>query len=62
MSPKYFHGVPYKHAHRLAEMLHTVPSHLMTPNADTVAAMNEAEMGGGQAYYIPNAMYKDLGI
>jgi len=55
-------AVPFKHAQRLAEVLHTVPSHFMTPNADTVAAMNEAGKGDGQAYDTPEAMYKDLGI
>jgi len=55
-------AVPYKHAQRLAEVLHSIPSHFMTPSADTIAAMNEAGKGDGQTYDTPEAMYKDLGI
>jgi len=55
-------AVPYKHAQKLAEALHAIPSHFMTPNAETIAAMNEAGEGGGQAYDTQEAMYKDLGI
>ena len=55
-------SVPYKHARKLAVMLRSIPSHFMTPNAETIAAMNEAEEDGEQTYDTPEAMYKDLGI
>jgi hypothetical protein len=34
----------------------------MTPNAETIAAMNGAGENGRQTYNTPAAMYKDLGI
>ena len=55
-------AVPYKHAQKIAEVLHTIPSRFMTPNADTIAAMNEAKNDGRKTYTTPAAMYKDLGI
>jgi len=55
-------AVPFKHAQKLAEALHTIPSHFMTPSAETVAAMNGAEGDGRQTYDTPEVMYKDLGI
>ena len=55
-------AVPYKHAQRLADVLHSIPSHFMTPNADTLAAMNGAGEDVRQTYDTPEAMYKDLGI
>ena len=54
--------VPYKHAQKLAEALHSIPSHFMTPNAETIAAMNEAGEDGRRTYDAPESMYKDLGI
>lgn len=54
--------VPHKHACKLAELLHTIPSHFMTPNVETVAAMNAAGKDDGQTYESADAMYKDLGI
>jgi transcriptional regulator with XRE-family HTH domain len=55
-------AIPYKHALKLAELLHSIPSHFMTPNAETIAAMNEAGGDDRQTYDTPKAMYKDLGI
>lgn len=55
-------AIPYKHAHALAAVLHSIPSHFMTPNTETLAAMNEAGEDGRQTYDSPEAMYKDLGI
>jgi DNA-binding XRE family transcriptional regulator len=54
--------VPYKHARKLAEVLHSIPSHFMTPNAATIAAMNEAGGNGRQTFATTEAMYRDLGI
>ena len=55
-------AIPYKHAQKLAELLHSIPSHFMTPNAETLAAMNGAGIDGRRIYDTPEAMYKDLGI
>jgi transcriptional regulator with XRE-family HTH domain len=55
-------AIPYKHAQKLAELLHSIPGHFMTPNAETIADMNEAREDGRQTYDTPKAMYKDLGI
>ena len=55
-------AVPYKHAQKLAKVLHSIPSHFMTPNAETIAAMNGAGEDGRQIYDTPKTMYKDLGI
>ena len=55
-------AIPYKHAQKLAELLHSIPSHFMTPNAATIAAMNGAGEDGRKKYDTPDAMYKDLGI
>ena len=54
--------IPYKHAQKLAAILHSIPSHFMTPNAETIAAMNGAGVDGRQTYDAPEAMYKNLGI
>jgi DNA-binding transcriptional regulator YiaG len=55
-------AIPYKHAQKLAGLLNGIPSHFMTPNAETIAAMNGAGEDGRQTYDSPDAMYKDLGI
>lgn len=55
-------AIPFKHAQKLAEVLHSIPSHFMTPNAETIAAMKEAGEGGGKDYGSPEALFKDLGI
>ena len=55
-------AVPYKHAKKLSAVLHAIPSHFMTPNAETIAAMNGTGEDGRQTYNTPKAMYKDLGI
>lgn len=55
-------AVPYKHARKLAEVLHSIPSHFMTPNAETIAAMNGAGKDGRQIYDTQEAMFKDLDI
>lgn len=55
-------AIPYKHAEKLAELLHSIPSHFMTPNTETIAAMNAIEEDNRQIYEKPEAMYKDLGI
>jgi transcriptional regulator with XRE-family HTH domain len=55
-------AVPYKYAQRLADILHSIPSHFMTPNAETIAAMKESEEGKGKRFASAEALYKDLGI
>jgi len=55
-------AVPYKHAQKLAGVLHAIPGHFMTPNAETIAAMNGAGEDGRRTYDAPEAMYKDLAI
>lgn len=55
-------AVPYKHAQKLAEVLHSIPSHFMMPNTETIAAMNETFEDGREKYANLDAMYKDLGI
>lgn len=55
-------SIPYKHAQKLAELLHSIPSHFMTPNAETLAAMDETFENGRKKYANLDAMYKDLGI
>jgi len=54
--------IPYKHAQKLAELLHSIPSHFMTPNAETIAAMNGAGEDNRQIYDTPEVMYKNMGI
>lgn len=54
-------AVPYKYAQRLAEALHSIPSHFMTPNAKTIAAMNESG-DKEKKHDSPAALYQDLGI
>lgn len=55
-------AVPYKHAQKLAQVLHSLPSHLMTPNAETLAAMCETETGEGKQCASPEELFQDLGI
>ena len=54
-------SIPYKHAQTLAGLLYSIPSHFMTPNAETIAAMNE-DGKDRPTYDTPSAMYNDLGI
>ena len=53
-------AIPYKHAHKLATLLHSIPSHFMAPNA--AAAADGAEEDERQMSDPPETMYKDLGI
>ena len=55
-------AVPYKHAGKLAEVLHSVPSHFMTPSPETIAAMKETGAEDLRTFATPEAMYRDLGI
>ena len=55
-------AIPYKHAQRLAELLHSIPSHFMIPNAETIAAMSGTGEDGRQTYDGLEAMYKNFGI
>ena len=55
-------AVPYKHAQKLAKLFHSIPSHFMRPNAETLAAMQELEEGKGKKYKSAKAMFDDLGI
>jgi transcriptional regulator with XRE-family HTH domain len=55
-------AVPYKYAQKLAGLLHTIPSHFMTPNAETITAMDETFENGRKKYDNLEAMYKDMGI
>lgn len=55
-------AIPYKHAQTLAGVLHSFPSHFMTPNAETIAAMNEAVIGNGKCFTSAGELFKDLSI
>ena len=48
-------AIPYKHAKKLAELLHSIPSHFMTPNTETIAAMNGAGEDSRQIYDSPES-------
>ena len=54
--------IPYKHAQRLATLLGSIPSHFMTPNAETLDAMHEAGEGKGQRSSSAQDLFADLGI
>lgn len=53
-------GIPFKHARKLAELLHTIPSHLMKPNDATREAMAELEAGNGHRCESVNELFQDL--
>lgn len=55
-------AVPYKHAQRLAGVLHSIPSHFMTPNAETIASMREGDKGKGKQFSSAQELFQDLGI
>ncbi len=55
-------AIPYKHAEPLARLLRTIPSHFMTPNAETLAAMKEAAEQGAERFTSSDALFEDLGI
>lgn len=55
-------SIPYKHAQKLATLLHSIPSHFMTPNAETLAAMGEAGEGKGKQCSSAQELFADLGI
>ena len=57
---KNIRAIPYKHAQKLAILLHSIPSHFMTPNAETIEAMNGAGEDGRQIYDNSEAMYKEI--
>jgi transcriptional regulator with XRE-family HTH domain len=54
--------IPYKYAQALAGVLHSIPSHFMTPNAETIAAMNEAGAGGSKRFASAEELFNELGI
>ena len=53
-------AIPYKHAQKLAILLHSIPSHFMRPNAETLEAMRELEEGGGHKSASIEELFKDL--
>ena len=55
-------GLPYTHAQTLTKLLHSIPSHFMRPNSETLAAMQEAEEGKGKKFKSAEALFADLGI
>lgn len=55
-------SIPFKHARKLAKLLHTVPSHFMQPNDETRAAMAELEAGNGQRCASADQLFLNLGI
>ncbi|WP_045219745.1 helix-turn-helix domain-containing protein [Desulfonatronum thioautotrophicum] len=55
-------SIPFKHARKLAELLHTVPSHFMQPNEETREAMAELEAGNGQRCASADQLFLNLGI
>jgi Predicted transcriptional regulators len=55
-------SVPYKHAKKLAVLLQSIPSHFMTPNAETLEAMRELEESKGECSASVEEFFKDLGI
>ena len=59
---RYKRNIPYKHAQTLAELLHTLPSHFMNPNSETLEAMSELEKGDGQRFKSAEELFENLGI
>ena len=55
-------NIPYKHAQKLAALLNSIPSHFMTPNEETLAAMNEAGQDKGKHIFSVQELFTDLGI
>ncbi|MDL2322229.1 helix-turn-helix domain-containing protein [Desulfosarcina sp. OttesenSCG-928-B08] len=55
-------AVPYVHAQKLAEILRSIPSHVMTPDAETLAAMREEEKEDERSFSSANALFQDLEI
>lgn len=53
-------GIPFKHARKLAELLHTIPSHLMKPNHATREAMAELGAGNGHRCDSVKDLFQDL--
>ena len=55
-------AVPYKHAQTLARLFHSIPSHFMRPNTETLAAMQEVREGKGEKFNSVKTLFADLGI
>lgn len=55
-------SIPFKHARKLAELLQTIPSHFMQPNAETRAAMTELEAGNGHRCASAEELFQHLEI
>ncbi|MEA2061005.1 MAG: helix-turn-helix transcriptional regulator [Thermodesulfobacteriota bacterium] len=55
-------NIPYKHAQKLAALLHTIPSHFMKPNNETCEAMAELGEGKGQRFVSAEKLFEGLGI
>ncbi len=55
-------NIPRKHAQKLAVLLHTLPSHFMKPNSETLQAMKELESGRGQHFTSAEKLFADLEI
>ena len=54
--------IPYKHAQKLAALLHTIPSHFMKPNNETCEAMAELGEGKGERFASAEKLVEGLGI
>jgi len=59
---RYKRNIPYKHAQTLAELLHTLPSHFMYPNSETLEAMSELGKGKGQRLKSAEELFENLDI
>ena len=55
-------NIPYHHAQKLAKLLHSIPSHFMRPNAETLKAMHELEEGKGTESATAQELFENLGI
>ncbi|MDD2219850.1 MAG: helix-turn-helix transcriptional regulator [Desulfoplanes sp.] len=55
-------NIPYKHAQKLATLLHTIPSHFMMPNNETREAMDELGKGKGERCVSVEKLFDSLEI
>ena len=55
-------AVPYKHAQKLAELLHSIPGHFIKQAPATITAINGAGKGGSLKHNAPKIIYKNLKI
>ena len=55
-------NIPYKHAQKLARLLHSLPSHFMKPNVATLESIRELGEGKGKRNKSAGDLFTDLGI